>query len=71
MVRLGRLTIRVEFHEPVTVDRFGSRKALAEHCWRVVAAGVDRAVSGRQRPVPAPPLETPAGPSPIADGALS
>ena len=71
MVRLGRLTIRVEFHEPVTVDRFGSRKALAEHCWRVVAAGVDRAVSGRQRPVLAPPLQTPVGPSPIADGAPS
>ena len=51
MVRLGRLTVRVEFHEPVTVERFGSRKALAEHCWRVVADGVDRAVSGRPRPV--------------------
>ena len=49
MVRLGRLTVRVEFHEPVTVERFGSRKALAEHCWRVVADGVDRAVSGRPR----------------------
>jgi lyso-ornithine lipid O-acyltransferase len=71
MVRLGRLTIRVEFHEPVTVDRFGSRKALAEHCWSVIAAGVDRAVSGRQRPVLAPPLETPVGPSPVADGAPS
>jgi len=49
MIGLGRLTVRVEFHEPVTVEQFGSRKALAEHCWRVVADGVDRAVSGRPR----------------------
>ncbi|EWY40413.1 lyso-ornithine lipid acyltransferase [Skermanella stibiiresistens SB22] len=47
MVKLGRLTVRVEFHEPVDVERFGSRKALGEHCWRVIAAGVDKAVSGR------------------------
>jgi 1-acyl-sn-glycerol-3-phosphate acyltransferase len=40
----------VEFHEPVTVELFGSRKALAEHCWRLVAGGVDRAVSGRPQP---------------------
>ena len=59
MVRLGRLTVRVEFHEPVTVERFGSRKALAEHCWRVVADGVDRAVSGRPRPVVRPLPEAP------------
>ncbi len=57
MVRLGRLTVRVEFHEPVTVERFGSRKALAEHCWRVVADGVDRAVSGRPRPAIQPQPE--------------
>ena len=63
MVRLGRLTIRVEFHEPVTVERFGSRKALAEHCWRVIADGVDRAVSGRPRPVMAPPLRSARGAS--------
>ncbi|GEO38435.1 1-acyl-sn-glycerol-3-phosphate acyltransferase [Skermanella aerolata] len=69
MVRLGRITIRVEFHEPVTVERFGSRKALAEHCWRVVAAGVDRAVAGRQRRAVAPPEAQ--AELPIADGAPS
>jgi 1-acyl-sn-glycerol-3-phosphate acyltransferase len=51
VVKLGILTVQVEFHEPVTVDQFASRKALGEHCWRTVAAGVDRAVSGRPRPV--------------------
>ncbi|WP_371821865.1 lysophospholipid acyltransferase family protein [Skermanella sp. TT6] len=54
MVKLGRVTVQVEFHEPVDVEAFGSRKALADHCWRVVAAGVDRAVSGRGAAAPAP-----------------
>ncbi|WP_029010878.1 lysophospholipid acyltransferase family protein [Azospirillum halopraeferens] len=48
---LGRITVEVEFHPPVTVDAFPGRKALAEHCERAVAAGVARAVSGRH---PAP-----------------
>ncbi|HYC03448.1 MAG TPA: lysophospholipid acyltransferase family protein [Azospirillaceae bacterium] len=47
MVKAGRLRVAVEFHEPVDLDRFGSRKALADHCWRTVAGGVSRAVSGR------------------------
>ncbi|MGQ9366264.1 lysophospholipid acyltransferase family protein [Azospirillum sp. ST 5-10] len=50
---LGRITVEVEFHEPVTLDAFSSRKALAEHCWREVAGGVERAVSGRPRPAAA------------------
>ncbi|WP_114395483.1 lysophospholipid acyltransferase family protein [Oleisolibacter albus] len=47
MVRAGRLRVTVEFHAPVTVEQFSSRKALADHCWQQVAAGVDRAVAGR------------------------
>ncbi|WP_246148644.1 lysophospholipid acyltransferase family protein [Skermanella pratensis] len=62
MVKLGRVTVQVEFHEPVDVEAFGSRKALADHCWRVVAAGVDRAVSGRGAGVP--PHRSPAGATP-------
>ena len=68
MVRLGRLTVRVEFHEPVTVGGFGSRKALAEHCWRVIANGVDRAVSGRSQPL-ASPLPEASGSVPAANAA--
>lgn len=45
--RLGGMTIEVEFHPPVTIDGFSSRKALADHCQRVVADGVARAISGR------------------------
>lgn len=45
---LGRLTVIVEFHPPVTVKDFGSRKALAQHCEAMVSAGVMRALSGRE-----------------------
>jgi 1-acyl-sn-glycerol-3-phosphate acyltransferase len=49
LVRLGgRITILVEFHPPVSLVDFSSRKALADHCWRTVAAGVERAVKGRE-----------------------
>lgn len=39
--------VTVIFHEPVTVERFGSRKALGAHCHRVVAEGLAKANSGR------------------------
>ena len=47
MVRLGRLTVVVDFHPTVTLEAAGSRKALADHCWREVANGVAAANSGR------------------------
>ncbi len=47
---LGRLTVVVEFHEPVTIEALGSRKALADHCHALVEAGVARAISGRLPP---------------------
>jgi 1-acyl-sn-glycerol-3-phosphate acyltransferase len=60
MVGLGRLTVRVQFHDPVTVDDFPSRKALGEHCWQVIAGGVAAAVSGRPAPEPVPAAPAPA-----------
>lgn len=54
--RLGGMSVEVEFHPPVTIDGFGSRKALAEHCHRVISDGVARAISGRPA-VPAPATE--------------
>lgn len=45
---LGRITVAVEFHPPVTLARFGSRKALSEHCQRAVAEGVAMAIAGRR-----------------------
>jgi len=54
MLGLGRVGVEVTFHPPVSLADFGSRKALAEHCYRVVAAGVASAVAGRPQAWPAP-----------------
>jgi 1-acyl-sn-glycerol-3-phosphate acyltransferase len=54
MLGLGTVTVEVAFHPPVTLAAFGSRKALAEHCYRVVAAAVASAVAGRPQEWPAP-----------------
>ena len=51
MVGLGRVGVTVEFHAPVSIANFPTRKALAEHCWRVVSAGVASAISGRPQPI--------------------
>ncbi|HUL05939.1 MAG TPA: lysophospholipid acyltransferase family protein [Candidatus Acidoferrum sp.] len=45
---LGRITVAVEFHPPVTLAQFGSRKALSDHCQRAVAEGVATALAGRR-----------------------
>jgi 1-acyl-sn-glycerol-3-phosphate acyltransferase len=45
---LGRITVAVEFHPPVTLPQFASRKALSEHCQRAVAEGVAVAIAGRR-----------------------
>ncbi|MDJ0946227.1 MAG: lysophospholipid acyltransferase family protein [Kiloniellales bacterium] len=44
---LGRCTVVVEFHPPVTIAEFGSRKALSEHCQRAASEGVAAAISDR------------------------
>jgi lyso-ornithine lipid O-acyltransferase len=54
MLGLGIVTAEVIFHEPVTIDRFGSRKALAEHCWRMVSEGLASLLTGRPQRYPAP-----------------
>lgn len=61
---LGRVRAELYLHEPVTIDAFDGRKALAEHCHREVAEGVARANSGAALPAAPPPSraqETPAG----------
>jgi len=47
IVQMGQVTVVVEFHKPVNAADIGGRKALAEHCRRAIAAGVDRAIAGR------------------------
>lgn len=44
---LGRLTVVIEFHPPLTVDEAGSRKALAQQVRDRVVDGVARANAGR------------------------
>lgn len=44
---LGCLTVELVFHEPVTVERFGSRKGLTSHCHDVIQHGMTRALAGR------------------------
>jgi 1-acyl-sn-glycerol-3-phosphate acyltransferase len=48
---LGRARVVIEFHDTVTVDEFGSRKELAAYCQAVIAAGVSKALTGREQPV--------------------
>jgi len=43
---LGRVKVVVEFHPPVNIDRFGSRKGLSEHCRQAIARGVAEAIAG-------------------------
>ncbi len=49
LLKLGRLTVEVEFHPPVTLASLGSRKALADHCWQAIARGVSRSLAGAAR----------------------
>lgn len=53
MLGLGTVTVIVQFHPAVSLAEFGSRKALADHCRHVIAAGVAAALAGRQTLQPA------------------
>ncbi len=46
---LGKVTVTVEFHPPVTLAQMGSRKALAYHCQKAVQQGLTDALTGRRR----------------------
>jgi len=45
--RLGKITVVVEFHPPVNLMTVGDRKNLTRHCSAAVAAGVEKALTGR------------------------
>ncbi|MGH6975540.1 MAG: lysophospholipid acyltransferase family protein [Stellaceae bacterium] len=51
---LGRLGVSVTFHPAVRAADFPSRRALANHCAAVIAAGLAAALSGRQTVPPLP-----------------
>jgi len=47
MAGLGDLTVVVQFHRPVTIAAFGSRKTLAKACHKTIAQGVAMAITGQ------------------------
>jgi lyso-ornithine lipid O-acyltransferase len=47
---LGRITATVQFHPPVTLAAFGSRKALAAHCQETIGTALEAANFGRTLP---------------------
>jgi lyso-ornithine lipid O-acyltransferase len=49
LLGLGRLTVTLVFHNPVTLAEIGSRKALTSYCHRVIAGGLEAANTGRLR----------------------
>ena len=59
---LGHLGVRVTFHPAMRAADFPSRKALADHCAAVIAAGLAAALCGRETtpPLPAPVAAAPA-----------
>lgn len=60
MLGLGHVNVAVEFHPTVSAENFPTRKALAEHCWRVVSSGVAAALAGRPQPINPVPAVLPA-----------
>ena len=52
---LGNATVEVEFHKPVRLEDFGSRRALTDHCHDVVSRGLVTANAGRLPPLDAVP----------------
>ena len=47
---LGNATIAIQFHQPVTIEAFSSRKEMAEASQAAIADGVSRAISGQAHP---------------------
>jgi len=50
LIGLGRLTVTVSFHDPVTLEEFESRKALAVYCYETITRGHADALAGRLQP---------------------
>lgn len=52
---VGRVGIDVIYHEPMRLSDFGSRKQLSAACEASVARGVEGALKGAPKPIPALP----------------
>lgn len=62
---LGITEVVIDFHPPVTIDVFGSRKKLAEHCQRVISESLAAANAGRLPPASAAVAEPAVGGAPV------
>jgi 1-acyl-sn-glycerol-3-phosphate acyltransferase len=64
LLGLGRIEVVVEFHSPVALTDFPSRKRLAEYCQRRIEAGVSRQRAARgDASVVVPPPQAPDEPA--------
>lgn len=73
LLGFGRLTVEVEFHQPVTAAPFAHRRDLSAWCEAVVRNGVSRALHGRDEPA-SPPVPGQAAPvelGPVSADALN
>jgi 1-acyl-sn-glycerol-3-phosphate acyltransferase len=52
--RLGKVSVVVEFHPPVSLQEAGSRKELTRICLAAVERGVERALTGQSLPPAVP-----------------
>ncbi|HYM33578.1 MAG TPA: lysophospholipid acyltransferase family protein [Candidatus Cybelea sp.] len=68
---VGPITVVVEFHPPVTIANFASRKALSAYCRETIRRGVNDVLTGRPSPPAAgpPPPVAVSGSAPLAAGA--
>jgi len=56
-LKAQRTKVVIKFHEPVSIDDYANRRAMASACQDIVSAGVTTMVTGR--PVPEPALRSP------------
>ncbi|MBL0339337.1 MAG: 1-acyl-sn-glycerol-3-phosphate acyltransferase [Rhodospirillaceae bacterium] len=48
LLRLGKIRVLIEFHEPVNIHQFKSRKEMTDYCFQQVQEGFQEAITGRQ-----------------------
>jgi lyso-ornithine lipid O-acyltransferase len=63
--KIGRFTVDVVFHAPVSPESFADRKALAAYCQQQVARGIEQCLTGR---APAPQIPNAESRIPIPAG---
>jgi 1-acyl-sn-glycerol-3-phosphate acyltransferase len=55
-LKCSRFTVDVIFHPPLHARDIPDRKRLAQHCYQLVASGVEQSIRGRPAHIPSQPL---------------